>query len=132
MSYNEDNGFYIYSSNNLLVNNTISFNNRSGIEIQKEKNTLINNNISSNLQNGVAIKEYNMERSIRDFFLFNNIISWNKGVGISLYQTINVSIFNNTINFNSGGIYSSKSYISIMNNNISSNSWISRVSFLIW
>jgi len=113
-----ENGIYILSNNNTIINNNIRSNNEDGIELWSNSNIISNNNISSNFD---GIELYDSDNNS----ISTNIIRSNKWDGIFLWHSNNNIISNNNISSNNDDgifLYFSDNN-SISENIIRSNKW---------
>ncbi|TSC95411.1 MAG: periplasmic copper-binding [Parcubacteria group bacterium Athens1014_10] len=124
--YNDGNGIYLYSKNNVTVKNCVIENFETGIySISSSSNTYKENNILSNLYEGIFLSNSNNNSFIGNDIsnnryngiqlsdsnynnINNNKISYNSfnslGVGISLFNSSHNNIFENNISKNEYGV----------------------------
>ncbi|MHA1615318.1 MAG: NosD domain-containing protein [Candidatus Thorarchaeota archaeon] len=106
--------YFDYSTNNTLVNNTISENQEYGVNLfDADYTTLVNNTIS---ENGYGINLNNPWEGYCK--VVNNTISDNEHWGIVISSNHD-TVVNNTISGSEVGISISASYTSVVNNTIS-------------
>ncbi|MCK5261179.1 MAG: right-handed parallel beta-helix repeat-containing protein, partial [Thermoplasmatales archaeon] len=100
--YNEEGGICLshFSDGFLVSNNTISYNDHNGIYLWNNYNVIIeNNDICNNSVSGIYIwaDVYNLNIS-------NNLLSRNNDIGLVIYFTSYVTVFENIISDNVYGI----------------------------
>lgn len=137
-----DYGIYLsYSSNNIIVNNSVNENNWDGIYLlYSNKNKILRNSLSENGRNGIYIS-YSSDNEISyniaegnvvginlgysfDNKIINNTISNNKMDGIAMsFSEKNIVESNIAINNNIGIFIDASSNNKIKNNNIKSNAY---------
>ncbi len=117
----KSNGVYlVHSSNNSVVNNTISHNDGDGVLVfNSSTNSVVNNTISDNSGDGVSLFDSSTNNTV-----VNNTISQNYDDGIYLYDSSSGnSVVNNTIsdNVDDGICLESSSNNCVVNNEFVNN-----------
>jgi len=115
---NNDDGIYIYSSdNNLVANNLVENNwNQYGVLLWYSNNNLISNNLVENNYYGILLALSNNN------FVKNNLVE-NNTLGIGLAESTNNTILGNTVENNLWGIILQTSDNNIIENNTVDNNY---------
>ncbi len=119
------NGIFVYSSNNILFNNNCSKNSYSGIYVWGT-NTIYNNNCFENQQHGICI-HYSRNGNI-----YGNNCSNNIGYGVIFSDSDNNHVYNNNCSNNFFGILVDDSINNTFYVNNFKNDIISRNSNNVW